>query len=126
MRAAFSLHNTFEGSGLHTPPHCCPSLAEGGMSAQVRASHLLVKHRDSRRPSSWKEATVTRSPEEALAMVQQVGAQGARMQHCPCICAGARQRRLHAAAGSISTPVLLPPPSHPLPHAVPAADCSGA
>lgn len=22
---------------------------------QVRASHLLVKHRDSRRPSSWKE-----------------------------------------------------------------------
>ena len=42
--------------------------------AQVRASHLLVKHRDSRRPSSWKEATVTRSPEEALAMVQQVRA----------------------------------------------------
>ncbi|EIE20611.1 parvulin-type peptidyl-prolyl cis-trans isomerase [Coccomyxa subellipsoidea C-169] len=32
----------------------------------VRASHLLVKHRDSRRPSSWKEPTVTRSKEEAL------------------------------------------------------------
>ena len=27
----------------------------------VRASHILVKHRDSRRPSSWKEPTVTRS-----------------------------------------------------------------
>ena len=27
----------------------------------VRASHLLVKHRDSRRPSSWKEPTVTRT-----------------------------------------------------------------
>lgn len=27
----------------------------GGSSGKVRASHLLVKHRDSRRPSSWKE-----------------------------------------------------------------------
>jgi NIMA-interacting peptidyl-prolyl cis-trans isomerase 1 len=36
----------------------------------VRASHLLVKHAGSRRPSSWKEATITRSPEEALAAVQ--------------------------------------------------------
>lgn len=27
----------------------------GGKPGQVRASHLLVKHRDSRRPSSWKE-----------------------------------------------------------------------
>lgn len=29
--------------------------------SNVRASHLLVKHRDSRRPSSWKEANITRS-----------------------------------------------------------------
>ena len=34
--------------------------------AQVRASHLLVKHRDSRRPSSWREENITRSKEEAL------------------------------------------------------------
>lgn len=27
---------------------------------QVRASHLLVKHRDSRRPSSWKEVSLTK------------------------------------------------------------------
>lgn len=27
----------------------------------VRASHLLVKHRDSRRPSSWKETNITRT-----------------------------------------------------------------
>lgn len=26
-----------------------------GEKGQVRASHLLVKHKDSRRPSSWKE-----------------------------------------------------------------------
>lgn len=31
------------------------------MTNTVRASHILVKHRDSRRPSSWKEPTVTRS-----------------------------------------------------------------
>merc|ERR1712098_1041346 len=34
--------------------------------AQVRASHLLVKHRDSRRPSSWREDNITRTKEEAL------------------------------------------------------------
>ena len=32
-------------------------LLEGGRPAQVRASHLLVKHRGSRRPSSWKEVS---------------------------------------------------------------------
>lgn len=33
---------------------------------KIRAAHLLVKHRDSRRPSSWKEDNVTRTKEEAL------------------------------------------------------------
>jgi len=28
---------------------------EGGREDQIRASHLLVKHDKSRRPSSWKE-----------------------------------------------------------------------
>lgn len=37
---------------------------------QVQASHLLVKHRESRRPSSWKEKTITRSKEEALEMIK--------------------------------------------------------
>jgi NIMA-interacting peptidyl-prolyl cis-trans isomerase 1 len=40
-----------------------------GNEGTVRASHLLVKHRDSRRPSSWKEPTVTRTKEEALQMI---------------------------------------------------------
>eukprot|EP00884_Botryococcus_braunii_P000051 jgi/Botrbrau1/10046/Bobra.0355s0005.1 len=40
------------------------------MGDKVRASHLLVKHRESRNPSSWKEPSVTRSKEEALAMIQ--------------------------------------------------------
>ena len=33
---------------------------------KIRAAHLLIKHRDSRRPSSWKEQTITRSKEEAI------------------------------------------------------------
>ncbi|CAO3625128.1 unnamed protein product [Cunninghamella echinulata] len=37
---------------------------------RVRASHLLVKHKDSRRPSSWKEENITRTKEEALTILQ--------------------------------------------------------
>lgn len=33
---------------------------------KIRAAHLLVKHRDSRRPSSWKEQNITRTKEEAI------------------------------------------------------------
>jgi len=34
--------------------------------SKVRASHILVKHCESRRPSSWREDKITRSKEEAL------------------------------------------------------------
>ena len=33
-------------------------LSGQGGANKVRASHLLVKHKDSRRPSSWKEVRV--------------------------------------------------------------------
>ncbi|KAF8928352.1 peptidyl-prolyl cis/trans isomerase [Dissophora ornata] len=36
----------------------------------VRVSHLLVKHAESRRPSSWREDTITRSKDEALQKLQ--------------------------------------------------------
>lgn len=36
---------------------------------KIRASHLLVKHTGSRRPSSWREETITRTKEEALALI---------------------------------------------------------
>ncbi|KAI7842404.1 hypothetical protein COHA_004043 [Chlorella ohadii] len=68
------------------------------MSAQVRASHLLVKHRDSRRPSSWKEATVTRSPEEALAMVQQFRQQIAASPDVPAAFAELASRESHCGS----------------------------
>lgn len=36
----------------------------------VRASHLLVKHRDSRNPSSWREREIRRTKEEAIAILK--------------------------------------------------------
>jgi NIMA-interacting peptidyl-prolyl cis-trans isomerase 1 len=36
---------------------------------------LLVKHRDSRRPSSWKEPTITRTKEEAVQIVEEFRSQ---------------------------------------------------
>ena len=55
-----------------------PTDGSGGAAAaansdspdKVRASHLLIKHKDSRRPSSWKEANITRTKEEALKLLQ--------------------------------------------------------
>ncbi|KAJ7922789.1 hypothetical protein B0H13DRAFT_1981750 [Mycena leptocephala] len=48
---------------------------ESKRSGQVRASHLLVKHSGSRRPSSWKENNITRSKEEAIEILRGYQAQ---------------------------------------------------
>ncbi|KAK6512874.1 protein kinase ssp1 [Arthrobotrys conoides] len=37
---------------------------------KIRAAHLLVKHEGSRRPSSWKDAEITRTKEEARSILQ--------------------------------------------------------
>ncbi|KAK1763441.1 hypothetical protein QBC33DRAFT_244429 [Phialemonium atrogriseum] len=42
----------------------------GGEPGKIRAAHLLVKHADSRRPSSWREANITRSKDEAREIIQ--------------------------------------------------------
>ncbi|KAK5184735.1 peptidyl-prolyl cis-trans isomerase Pin1, partial [Cryomyces antarcticus] len=36
---------------------------------KIRAAHLLVKHRNSRRPASWREAEITRTKEEAMSII---------------------------------------------------------
>lgn len=36
---------------------------------KVRASHLLVKHNESRNPSSWKEPKITRTKDEAKSII---------------------------------------------------------
>ena len=43
-----------------------PSLLFYIFYLQVQCSHLLVKHAGSRRPSSWREETITRSKDEAI------------------------------------------------------------
>ncbi|VDP17211.1 unnamed protein product [Schistosoma margrebowiei] len=37
---------------------------------KVRCLHLLVKHNESRRPSSWKQQNITRSKDEALDLIK--------------------------------------------------------
>lgn len=37
---------------------------------KIRAAHLLVKHRDSRRPASWREAKITRTLDEAQDQIE--------------------------------------------------------
>ena len=46
--------------------------SDGGGGGKVRASHLLVKHNESRRPSSWRQEEITRSKEDALEILQGV------------------------------------------------------
>ena len=48
-------------------PHGGSGAAADG---KIRAAHLLIKHRDSRRPSSWRESTITRSKEEAIEILR--------------------------------------------------------
>jgi NIMA-interacting peptidyl-prolyl cis-trans isomerase 1 len=52
--------------------YSAPSARQDGVSSEgkIRASHLLVKHRESRRPSSWREAEITRSKDEALQIIR--------------------------------------------------------
>ncbi|TAQ87726.1 hypothetical protein B7494_g3960 [Chlorociboria aeruginascens] len=38
-------------------------------SGKIRASHLLVKHEKSRRPSSWRESNITRTQDEAMSII---------------------------------------------------------
>lgn len=42
----------------------------GNGAGKIRAAHLLIKHRDSRRPSSWKTAEITRTKEEAIEILK--------------------------------------------------------
>ncbi|KAK7208506.1 peptidyl-prolyl cis-trans isomerase ssp-1 [Myxozyma melibiosi] len=39
--------------------------------SKIRASHLLIKHAGSRRPSSWKEKVITRTEQEAYEILRQ-------------------------------------------------------
>ncbi|XP_008940178.1 PREDICTED: peptidyl-prolyl cis-trans isomerase NIMA-interacting 1, partial [Merops nubicus] len=42
-----------------------------GEPSKVRCSHLLVKHNQSRRPSSWRQEKITRTKDEALELINE-------------------------------------------------------
>jgi len=42
--------------------HSGSLVTEGAQPGKIRAAHLLVKHNESRRPSSWREVSETRVP----------------------------------------------------------------
>lgn len=53
--------------------HSSKGVAPSNLSQQgdkIRCAHLLVKHRDSRRPASWREPRITRSKDEAVSAIQ--------------------------------------------------------
>jgi peptidyl-prolyl cis-trans isomerase NIMA-interacting 1 len=53
--------------------HSAANTRTEGMDAsdgKIRAAHLLVKHNESRRPKSWREADITRSKDEALDIIK--------------------------------------------------------
>lgn len=50
----------------HTSTSAGAGGSGGGASGdKIRVAHLLLKHRESRRPSSWRESNITRSKDEA-------------------------------------------------------------
>lgn len=54
----------------HSAPEIRPDAgAINGKEGKIRASHLLIKHKDSRRPSSWREAEIKRTKEEAMSII---------------------------------------------------------
>lgn len=44
--------------------------ASGDAPNEVQCLHLLVKHKGSRRPSSWREENITRTKEEAQMLLE--------------------------------------------------------
>ncbi|XP_049849684.1 uncharacterized protein LOC126319991 [Schistocerca gregaria] len=56
-------------SGL--PPAHIESLLLTSPQESIRASHILVKHAQSRRPASWRQAQITRSKQDAYSIIKE-------------------------------------------------------
>jgi NIMA-interacting peptidyl-prolyl cis-trans isomerase 1 len=62
---AYYLNEFTKESQWTVPTKPAEPVPESGPKT-IKASHILVKHRDSRRPSSWREEKIVRSKEDAL------------------------------------------------------------
>jgi peptidyl-prolyl cis-trans isomerase NIMA-interacting 1 len=63
LKAYMAQYHTSAGTNRAAAP-------SNGMDGKIRCAHLLVKHRESRRPSSWREAKINRSKEEAMDIIK--------------------------------------------------------
>lgn len=57
-------------ASYHTATNLNNRGPENGREGKIRCAHLLVKHRESRRPASWREARITREKSEAMNIIQ--------------------------------------------------------
>ncbi|KAL5119319.1 peptidyl-prolyl cis-trans isomerase Pin1 [Pleosporales sp. CAS-2024a] len=62
LKAYMAQHHSSKGVG--------PTASAKAEGDRIRVTHLLVKHRDSRRPASWREPKITRSKDEARALIE--------------------------------------------------------
>jgi NIMA-interacting peptidyl-prolyl cis-trans isomerase 1 len=63
LKDYMATYHTTAGINRSTAPGA--PAAGNGDGGRIHAAHLLVKHRESRRPSSWRESRITRSKEDA-------------------------------------------------------------
>ncbi|PVV00985.1 hypothetical protein BB560_004614 [Smittium megazygosporum] len=61
--------NTITKESRWDPPSGADLSKDPAGTDKIRASHILVKHAESRRPSSWKQENITRTKQEALEMI---------------------------------------------------------
>ncbi|KAJ2743257.1 Peptidyl-prolyl cis-trans isomerase NIMA-interacting protein 1 [Coemansia sp. BCRC 34301] len=59
--------NRVTGESVWEPPS-----AEAEAEVEMRASHILAKHTQSRNPMSWKKVPIERTPEQAEARVKEL------------------------------------------------------
>jgi peptidyl-prolyl cis-trans isomerase NIMA-interacting 1 len=64
-------HSLTRGRRTPTSSSSAPQRVTMSSSSTVQCRHLLVKHSGSRRPASWKSDNITRSKDEALALLSQ-------------------------------------------------------
>ena len=55
----------------HTANQRPDGATQASLDGKIRCAHLLVKHAGSRRPSSWREANITRSKDDAMNIIRQ-------------------------------------------------------
>ncbi|EDQ88122.1 uncharacterized protein MONBRDRAFT_33031 [Monosiga brevicollis MX1] len=96
------------------------STAQSSGPSKVRASHILAKHRDSRRPSSWRQNTITRTKAEAIEIIKRhreaiaQGADFAKIAETESDCSSAKRGGDLGAfgRGQMQTTDVMTPGSH--------------